>query len=134
VNRGASQRGVALVVALMLLVLASGLLAIVGLTGKQLVQLDQVESDRATLRQMIDSGAAWARRHADDWPTTAGRLGCPQLDVDGIVPRACRGVITLRPESTNPAGLERVRIEARLDHAGGRYATRATVVLLSVGP
>ena len=37
------------------------LLAILGLSVKQLVQLDRVESDRVVLRQMIDSGSAWAR-------------------------------------------------------------------------
>ena len=123
-----SRRGVALVLALILLALAAGLLAILGLSVKQLVQLDRLESDRVVLRQMIDSGAAWANRHVADWPRTDGQLECPRLPAEDIVSSPCRGFITLRLASNEDGHIKHVVVEARLLRPRGRELSRTATI------
>jgi len=121
----------AMLVSLILIALAGGLLAVMGFATKELVQLDRLESRNVVLRQMIDSGAAWARRRAADWPSNEGRLDGPRLAAEGIVPPPYRGSILLRPQPGDGSRVGRVIIEANLVDERGHATTRTAEISLA---
>jgi hypothetical protein len=121
----------AMLVSLILIALAGGLLAVVGFAVKELVQLDRLESREAVLRQMIDSGAAWARRRAADWPSNAGRPDCPRLAAEGIVPPPYGGSILLRPQPGDGSRVGRAMIEASLVDERGHATIRTAEISLA---
>jgi len=120
-----------MLVSLILIALAGGLLAVVGFATKELVQLDRLESRNVVLRQMIDSGAAWARRRAADWPSNEGRLDSPRLAADGIVPPPYRGSILLQSQAGDGSRVGRVMIEASLVDERGHATTRTAEISLA---
>ena len=71
-TRPRSARGTVMVVVVVLITLAGGLLAVVGSTVAQLVRANRRGSDAAIVRQMVDSGVAWAGQHAGQWPASSG--------------------------------------------------------------
>ncbi|UCG15591.1 MAG: hypothetical protein JSV19_09880 [Phycisphaerales bacterium] len=129
-NRSRCGRGVALVVALALVALATTLLVVVALSVKHLTQRDLIESDQALLRQMIDSGAVWARAHQDDWPAVDGRPRSVQLNADSLVPASRRGTLTLIPVLGSDGRTIKARLEATVVRSRGQTAYQTATVSL----
>ena len=109
------RRGAAMILALVLILLAGGLLSTVSFAVCSFARLGALEADRAVLRQMIDSGAAWCRVHRTDLP--AGRP--VTLDVSDLVPRTRVGVLTLTPQTDEQGVVVGARLTATIRRPNG---------------
>lgn len=109
------RRGAAMILALVLILLAGGLLSTVSFAVCSFARQGALEADRAVLRQMIDSGADWCRiHHADLAP------GQPvTLDVSELVPRTRVGALTLTPQTDEQGAVVGARLTATIRRPTG---------------
>jgi len=116
-------RSFALILALAFIFVAIGLVAIVASTVEGFVRGDRYESDSMVARQLIDSGAAWARLHASDWPTAEDQPRSVELDVSELLPKTLDGSLTLVPMGDVPG---EIKIQASVQRPG-RWTIRQAV-------
>lgn len=108
-----ARRGVALVAVLGLFALVAGLVAMLTLYTGQLVLVNQSRTTDVQLRQMIDSGVAYARLHGAAWPEGGGPV---TLDAAGLTygygDRTAE--ITLRPCLDENGAVTSIQVTATL--------------------
>jgi hypothetical protein len=121
-----SRSGFALIVAVAFVLVVAGLLAVVAGTVEHCARGDRYESDAMAVRQLIDSGAAWTRLHADDWPTTDGVPRTVELDASDLLPGVLDGILTLVPRSDEAGVYSEVEIQASVQRPG-RWTIRQVV-------
>lgn len=122
----ASRRSVVLVLVLVYIVLAGSLMVLITASTGQLVRTGRHEHSSILLRQLIDSGRAWAYARADvraDTPIT--------LDAADILAAESSGQVTIVVKPGNP---ETVVIEARLQLHGRRFTRSGTFVARPAAP
>ena len=124
------QRATVMVLVLIFLVVAGGLLGVVGATVAQLVRTTRTESDRAVLRQMIDGGVAWAHLHSRNWPRAGGKPDVVKLDVRSEPADARQAAITLTPLPATEGVVREVRVEARLSRPRGPDIQRVVTAVI----
>lgn len=116
----ASRRSVVLVLVLVYIVLAGSLMVLITASTGQLVRTSRHEHASILLRQLIDSGRAWAYARADvqaETPIT--------LDAADILPGESSGNVTIVVKPGRP---ETVLIEAQLQLRGRRFTRSGTFV------
>lgn len=113
-NSTRGRRGFALIVALAFVVVVAGLVAIVGHTMTRFARNDRRESDSMVARQLIDSGAAWARFHAAAWPTENDQPRSIELDVSKLLTRPLNGSLILTPRNELSGVVTEVEVRATL--------------------
>ena len=96
----------------------------------QLVKVGRHESHEMQLRQMIDSGAVWARAHRDRWPHEAGRPRVVTLAGESLLPSVREAAITLVPSADAHGALNAVDVTAMVIRPSGRVQTRSASVTL----
>lgn len=84
-------RGVVLLLVLVYIVLALGLLTLITASASQLSRVHRHEGTALILRQMIDSGHAWALVHQNDNMDS----GAVTLDAQQLLPAAASGTVTV---------------------------------------
>ena len=82
------------------------------------------------MRQMIDSGAAWARAHRNDWPLEAGHPGVVTLAGESLLPSVQEATITLAPLADAHGALYAIDVTAMVIRPSGRVQTRMATVAL----
>ena len=110
----ASRRSVVLVLVLVYMALAGSLMVLTTASTGQLVRTSRHEHASILLRQLIDSGRAWACARADlraETPIT--------LDAADILPPESSGHVTIVIKPGKP---ETVVIEVQLQLRGRRFA------------
>jgi len=115
------RRGVVLVLVIVYLALAGGLLVVVGGSVAQLARLGQRERETIIVRQMLDSGFAWARAHRADLPQ-AGEMS---LDASLLLPPEAKGTVTLTTSRKEAGSTIIVTVTAELQH-NERNVSRTT--------
>lgn len=129
-GRHGPRRAFALIFVLTLVVLAGSLLTLVTASVGQLVKVGRHESHEMQLRQMIDSGAVWARAHRNQWPHEAGRPGVVTLAGESLLPSVREATITLVPLADAHGPLYAVDVTAMVIRPSGRVQTRSATVTL----
>jgi hypothetical protein len=119
-RRNVRRRGAVLLLVIAYIAVAFGLLTLLGVSGMHLMRMARQEREAATVRQMLDSGLAWARSHRDNPPVE----GVVTLDADRLTGPEARGSITVTfAPDDKPSS---VRVTAHLQHHGrtrGRSVT-----------
>ena len=111
-SRSARRRGVVLLLVLAYITLTGGLLAVVGVSAAQLARLGMRERETIMVRQMLDSGLAWACAHRADSP----REGEISLDAALILPPEAKGTVTLTTFRKQAGNTIAVTVTAILQH------------------
>ncbi len=124
------RRAFSLVFVLTLVVLAAALLTMVTASVGQLVKVGRHESHEMQLRQMIDSGVAWARAHRNQWPHEAGHPGVVALAGASLLPSVREATITLVPLADAHGVLYAVDVTAMVIRPSGRVQTRSASATL----
>ncbi|UCC29265.1 MAG: hypothetical protein JSU86_13810 [Phycisphaerales bacterium] len=122
----ASRRSVVLVLVLVYIVLAGSLMVLTTTSTGQLVRTGRHEHASILLRQLIDSGRAWAYARADvhvETPIT--------LDAAEILPAESSGHVTIVVKPGKP---ETVLIEAQLRLHGRPFTRSGTFVARPPAP
>lgn len=104
-----------MVFALVLVIMAGGLLATVSFAVCSFARQGALEADRAVLRQMVDSGADWCRLHRAD--LAPGRP--VTLDVSELVPRTRAGALTVTPQTDEQGVVVGARLTATIRRPNG---------------
>ncbi len=127
-RRDGLRRGLVLVLVLVCMTLAGALLVIISQSLAQQAKTVRHERQALILRQLIDSGHAWAYAHPDQWGSETG----VSLDASAIAPPdggATVPISVLLSLGSGPAGRETLVITARLTIHGrsvertSRFAT-----------
>lgn len=122
----ASRRSVVLVLVLVYIVLAGSLMVLITASTGQLVRTSRHEHASILLRQLIDSGRAWAYARADvhaETPIT--------LDAADVLPAESSGHVTIVVKPGKP---ETMLIEAQLQLHGRRFTRSGTFVARPPAP
>lgn len=129
-GRSDPRRAFALIFVLTLVVLAGALLTMVTASVGQLVKVGRHESHEMQLRQLIDSGAVWARAHCDHWFDEDGQAGVVTLAGESLLPSVREATITLVPLADAHGALYAVDVTAMVIRPSGRVQTRRATVTL----
>ncbi len=121
------RRGLALVLVLFFFALVTGLGVVLTMHAGQQVRADRLRTFDVELRQMIDSGVAYARLHRSDWPEGGPAVTLDASTMTGGL-RSAR--ITLRPTLGPQLAVETIAVTARLDLP--RNKTRSQTVNVSL--
>ncbi len=108
--------------------LVTGMTVMLTLHTGQLARADHLRTLDIELRQMIDSGAAYARAHRDDWPAGEAPV---VLDAADLIGPQRSGSVTLQPTFGPSGPVEAVTIIARLELP--RNKTRTMTTHLTIG-
>ncbi|MCP4245998.1 MAG: hypothetical protein GY778_03020 [bacterium] len=119
-----------LLLVLALFALVAGLASVLTLHTGQLVRRDRLRTLDIELRQMIDSGAAYARLHHSDWPADDP----PQsvvLEATDLTHGDRTAWITLLPTFDEAGLIEEVTVTARIRVPRGRIRSTAARVVVA---
>ena len=118
-RRPARKPAFTLLLVLGLFALVAGLASVLTLHTGQLVRSDRLRTLGVELRQMIDSGVAYARLHRGDWPggDPPGRIVLEATDLTRG-DRTAR--IALQPTFDEAGAIEGVTVTARIRLPGGK--------------
>jgi hypothetical protein len=122
-TRNVRRRGAVLLLVIAYVAVAFGLLTLLEVSGTHLMRIAGQEREAATVRQILDSGLAWARSHRDNPPVE----GVATLDAGRLLGPEARGTITVAfaPDDTPSS----VRITAHLQHHGRTKSRSVTLSL-----
>ncbi|HUU81904.1 MAG TPA: hypothetical protein VM243_00245 [Phycisphaerae bacterium] len=127
-RRPSRRSAFTLVLVLALFAAVGGLATVLTLHAGQLVRSDRLRTLDIELRQMIDSGAAYARLHHEDW---AAEVGIVVLDGSDLIGGDARtGEVTLQPVFDRAGAMEAVTISARIHLPRGRSRVQSARVTL----
>ena len=118
-RRPARRPAFTLLLVLALFALVAGLASVLTLHTGQLVRSDRLRSLDIELRQMIDSGVAYARLHRGDWPggDPTGRI---VLEATDLTHGGRTARIALQPTFDEVGAIEGVTVSARIHLPRGK--------------
>ena len=136
IRRSPRRRSYTLLLVLTLFALVTGLATLLTLHAGQFARGDQFRTVDAELRQLIDSGAAYAKLHSHSWPTpdTAGRESTADrivLDATDLVRCSRPAQITLQPTFDSARHIDAVAITARITLPRNRHRSMTTRVVIA---
>lgn len=129
-RRPARRPAFALLLVLALLAVVAGLASVLTLHTGHLVRSDRLRTLDIELRQMIDSGVAYARLHRGDWPAgDASRRVV--LDATDLTHGDRTARIALQPTFDEAGAIEAVTVTARIRLPRGKTRSMAVHVVVS---